>query len=557
MKTALIVLAGILSLQATVCAYTQGNGTTTNPYWISNSADLVQLASTPADWDKAFVLTKDLDLTGVTLSPIGNWGQAFIGVFDGAGFTLSHLTMNLPNAENVGLFGLVRSPAVIKGIRLENVIITGKSYIGALAGWNENGTIMDCSASGSVGGANAAGGLVGVNEGTLSHCFCTAAVSTSHVSRSQAGGLSATNYGDISDCYAFGSVTVSGYTANAGGLAAINDHGTIVRSFATGAVQADSTSDSAFAGGLAALNESGTIDMCYAEGDVISRCLIGSGAWAAWSSAGGLVGYNRKGIITRSYATGFAESDASVTGNNEINCWSSAGGIAADNTGTIENCYAMGNSDASSDVMSLVPSSAWAACGGVVGRNRGVVVATELGQVSACYATGTATASSSVPPSKGSVWQTYIGGVIGENGGGTVQRCFWDVDTSSAAQATGDGAGTITDVYGKTTPAMQTRSTYTDFAWDFVGEAANGGEDIWRLCANGVKYPYFNWNRAFAADFACPDGVAYEDFGYLAVQWQMIDCQATGGCGGADLDGSGQVNLADLELFVDVWLAGL
>jgi len=555
MKTAIIVVAGILSLQAIVCAYTDGDGTTTNPYKISNTADLVQLASTPADWEKAFVLTTDLDLTGVALSPIGNWGKAFAGVFDGGGFTLSHLTMNLPNAENVGLFGLVRSPAVIQRIKLENVSIVGKSYIGALAGWNEGGAIMACSASGSVSAANAAGGLVGVNEGTLSHSSCTVTVLTSHSSRSHAGGLAATNYGDISDCYACGSVTVSGYTANAGGLAAINDHGTIVRSYATGTVQADSTRDSAFAGGLAALNESGTIDRCYAQGDVAASCLIGSGASAAWSSAGGLVGFNHKGMITRSYATGFAKSEASATANNEINCWSSAGGIAADNTGAIDNCYALGHSDASSNVLSVlpVPSSAWSSSGGVVGRNRGVVVPTELGQVSACYATGTAAASSIL--SAGSAAYTYVGGVIGENGGGTVRRCFWDVDSSSIAQATGDGAGTITDVYGMTTPAMQTRSTYTDFGWDFVGETANGLDDVWRLCDNGAKYPYFNWNRAIAADFACPDGVAYEDFGYLAARWLRTDCQATGGCGGADMDGSGQVNPADLERFVDVWLA--
>lgn len=554
MKTAIIVVAGILSLQATVCAYTDGDGTTTNPYKISSTADLVQLASTPADWDKAFVLTTDLDLTGVALSPIGNWGKAFAGVFDGGGFTLSHLTMNLANSENVGLFGLVRSPAVIQRIRLENVSIVGKSYIGALAGWNEGGAIMNCSASGLVSGANAGGGLVGVNEGTLSHCFCMVTVSTSHSSRSQAGGLAATNYGDISDCYAWGSVTVSGYTANAGGLAAINDHGTIVRSYATGAVQANSTRDSAFAGGLAALNESGTIDRCYAQGDVTASCLIGSAASAAWSSAGGLVGYNRKGMITRSYATGFANSEASATANNEINCWSSAGGIAADNTGTISECYAMGASDASSGVISPMPSSAWSSCGGVVGRNCGVVVATELGQVSACYATGTA-AASSIISSAGSAAYTYVGGVIGENGGGTVQRCFWDVDSSSIAQAIGDGAGTITDVYGKTTSALQMRSTYTDFGWDFVGETANGLDDVWRLCDNGAKYPDFNWNRAIAADFACPDGVAYEDFGYLAARWLRTDCQTTGGCGGADLDSSGQVNPADLERFVDVWLA--
>jgi hypothetical protein len=51
--------------------------------------------------------------------------------------------------------------------------------------------------------------------------------------------------------------------------------------------------------------------------------------------------------------------------------------------------------------------------------------------------------------------------------------------------------------------------------------------------------------------------VAYEDFSYLAARWLVMDCQATGGCGGADMDGSGEVNLADLEQFVDVWLAGL
>lgn len=556
MKTAIIILAGIFLLPKSVYAYSHGDGTPSDPYWISNTADLVQLATTSADWDKAFVLSSDLDLTGVELSPIGNWGQAFVGSFDGAGFKLSNLTLSVPNAENVGLFGLVRTPAQIKRLRLEDVSVTGKSYVGALVGWNEDGTIADCSVSGSVTAAGTAGGLAGVNEGVVSDCFSSAQITTSHVSRSQAGGLVATNYGDISGCYASGSVTVAGYTANAGGLAAINDHGTIVRSYATGAVQANSFSDSAFAGGLVALNESGTLDMCYAEGDVISRCLIGSGASAAWSSAGGLVGYNRKGNITRSYATGFAESDASVTGNNQANCWSSAGGIAADNTGTIDNCYAAGASNASSNVISPLPSSAWAACGGVVGRNRGVVVTTELGQVSTCYATGTVEAIASVS-SEDSVSHPYVGGIIGENGIGTVQSCFWDADTSGIAQGTGDGTGTITDIYGKTTSEMQTRSTYTDFGWDFVGETGNGQDDIWRLCANGVKYPYFNWNRVIAADFACPDGVAYEDFGYLAARWLVTDCQTAGGCGGADMDGSGEVNLADLERFVDVWLAGL
>jgi hypothetical protein len=39
---------------------------------------------------------------------------------------------------------------------------------------------------------------------------------------------------------------------------------------------------------------------------------------------------------------------------------------------------------------------------------------------------------------------------------------------------------------------MQTASTFLDAGWDFVGETANGTEDIWKI-AEGLDYPRLWW----------------------------------------------------------------
>ena len=71
--------------------------------------------------------------------------------------------------------------------------------------------------------------------------------------------------------------------------------------------------------------------------------------------------------------------------------------------------------------------------------------------------------------------------------------CFWDIQTSGQATSAG---GT-----GKTTAEMQTAKTFLDAGWDFVGETANGTEDIWWI-NEGKDYPRFVWEygRAFSPD---------------------------------------------------------
>jgi len=72
-----------------------------------------------------------------------------------------------------------------------------------------------------------------------------------------------------------------------------------------------------------------------------------------------------------------------------------------------------------------------------------------------------------------------LGGIAGETEDGTTSACFWDMGVSGQTV----GASGL----GLTTSEMQTAQTFLNADWDFVGEAANGIEGIWRMVENG--YP--------------------------------------------------------------------
>lgn len=78
----------------------------------------------------------------------------------------------------------------------------------------------------------------------------------------------------------------------------------------------------------------------------------------------------------------------------------------------------------------------------------------------------------------------YIGGLVGSGSVGVDTKSFWDIQTSGQTTSAG---GT-----GLTTAEMQTASTFLDAGWDFVGEAANGTEDVWKI-AEFLGYPRLWW----------------------------------------------------------------
>ncbi len=78
-----------------------------------------------------------------------------------------------------------------------------------------------------------------------------------------------------------------------------------------------------------------------------------------------------------------------------------------------------------------------------------------------------------------------------------VKACFWDVTVSQIVVdgAVGNPGSDSNEVEGCETAQMQQAVTFTDVGWDFVGETANGTEDIWWIL-EGQDYPRLWWEPA-------------------------------------------------------------
>jgi hypothetical protein len=216
--------------------YSGGDGEELTPYLIGDVDDWQELMATPADWGSLFSLTSDINLAGITLTPIGGESINFTGVFNGNLHAISNATINLPSSDYVGLFGYVGIGGQIKNLRVVNANIVGWSDVGGLVGYNY-GDLTTCGTTGSVAGTmtnssvGTVGGLVGLNYGNLTSCYSTATVS----GKTRIAGLAGTNYGTITACYATGSVSGYRYVA---GLVGRAEGGSIICSYAAGSVTA-------------------------------------------------------------------------------------------------------------------------------------------------------------------------------------------------------------------------------------------------------------------------------------------------------------------------------
>lgn len=299
--------------------------------------------------------------------------------------------------------------------------------------------------------------------------------------------------------------------------------------------------NSFFIGGLAGYSKA-TVSNCHVTGIVASidytiwvggligqsdtpiiRCsaYVNVTVWGDAYAIGGLVGQN-SGITQDCFALG------NVTDKGGFSYY--FGGLAGDNDrGTIKNSYAKGKVSSTYGYLDFV--------GGLVGRNR-------MGTIEYSYSTGL------ISPGYGS---TEIGGLAGYNSG-TFNQCFWDTQTSG--RTGGVGGGSSTGVTGKMTAEMKTLTTFTSSpaTWDFTNETAHGVNDNWRMCADNVDTPRLNW-QSTSGDFACPADVAIDDLVVFIQRWLSADCTSSNNfCGGADIDISGAVNLADFAIFTAHWL---
>ena len=184
--------------------YSGGDGSAGSPYLIHTTDDWEELMATSGDWGGHFKLTADLDMTGIAMTPVGNGGTAFSGVFDGNGHTLNHVLMNLPPDSYIGLFGTVSG--LIKNLGIANIDLQGQSAVGGLAGYNDGGLLTGCFVTGTIRGDSTVGGLVGWNDGRITSCYATCSVDGSN----RIGGLAGINETLITSSFAAGPVNKSG-----------------------------------------------------------------------------------------------------------------------------------------------------------------------------------------------------------------------------------------------------------------------------------------------------------------------------------------------------------
>jgi len=439
--------------------YGGGSGSPEDPFQIGTAEQFVAIAYRPADFDKSFVVTADLDFNGVDsndILPIGLKQLAFSGRFDGRSHSLANLSILRPEDQCVGVFGLVGPPnvfprnetidydindnddfgwgvgthgsrfdttppttALIRNLHLDNVAVVGREFVGGLVGMGQV-VVEDCSVSGEITGQSLVGGLVGrAMRGSLSRC----SVDVRTTGEFAVGGLvGATWLGNgvaVEDCAASGNVTGQLHTGGLIGYAEGPRQGNSIRRCrATCDVQGRYVT-----GGCFGLAVGSNISMCVARGTV-----------AGESYLGGFAGEIPYATISDSYCI------SDVSGRRNV-----GGFVGWLRDESIARCYAASSVIASDADSNLAQVGGFVGLAGTFNRN----------QADACV-------------------------VQAEN-------CFWDAELPGPATAVGNCPISTLFIQALSTAQMQTASTFVAAGWDF--------ENVWTTCEER-DYPRLRWESA-------------------------------------------------------------
>jgi hypothetical protein len=290
------------------------------------------------------VLTGPIDLSAYGVGrgwvPIGDRNNndiaRFGGTFDGGGHVIRNLTILRPDDDNQGLFGALIGGTVIN-VRLEDVEVVGRNFVGGVAGRVNHATsaggsrssiITDVYTSGRIVGIQGVGGVVGIiGYSSLSSSSSSAEVSGDSLIGGLIGSkgfaVSRDNHftGKVGGGYSVGGVVggcgapcsiIGSYStgtvvggSDVGGVVGVLIQGDVSNSFSTGSVIGEYNN----VGGVAGLVSGGSVDNSYSTGVVSSNYFYVGGV------VGLLRGVNEPrhvGVITNSYATG------PISGNGHI-----------------------------------------------------------------------------------------------------------------------------------------------------------------------------------------------------------------------------------------------
>ena len=304
---------------------------------IRNADDLKRFADdvNNGQQDLNALQTADIDLSGIdNWKPIGELylydERPFTGIYNGNGYTISHLKISNTKKDAVGLFGITGGDALLTGIHLRDVKIIlpdQTMHVGTLVGWNSGGsTVSLCSAQGIINTSEYrpnVGGLVGTNAGTITRCRTNVEITVDRIRllgqlSADAGGITGVNSGGLLfACHAIGSVTMKvntseGNSIYAGGIAGenFNDSGsTIYCCIAEGdvSVTSETANVNIYAGGLVGYNYRGRLNSCYARGTATASTIE--------AKVGAIVGYMEGGNVDCCYGAGAVGKGTSNCGD--------------------------------------------------------------------------------------------------------------------------------------------------------------------------------------------------------------------------------------------------
>jgi lysophospholipase L1-like esterase len=246
--------------------------------------------------DLNVILETEIDLTGATWIPLTPTG--YQGTFDGNGHTIKGLTIN-NDTQYTGLFARVTG-GTVKDLTLENVrIASTNSYVGAVAGLVDSGTLFGVTVTGSVeatfGQNTNLGGIVGQAGSVtapvvIENCVNKADVTLHYTGENNAdahiGGIVGCAYmyavagSVIRGCSNTGSVGYSsengGKPQRVGGIAGYSGF-SVLNSWNSGDVSGAS-------------DVGGIVGMSYLTGIYIVNCWNAGSVTAASNAYGGIVG---------------------------------------------------------------------------------------------------------------------------------------------------------------------------------------------------------------------------------------------------------------------------
>ena len=216
----------------------------------------------------------------------------YYGTFEGNRHTISNLYVDRPNQDNVGLFSTAGDSqggvgyGEVRNLGLENVDVTGREYVGGLAG-RAYGSVRRVYTTGEVNGDQYVGGLVGEARGLISETYSRADVSGDGWESSNVGGLVGyLRLGTIKASYATGDVSGMNWVGGLVGHNSSSDDGGIIASYATGNL------------GFGGLEDSNAVPGRWVDGFSSRYYLPYTPTWV-----GGLVG-DSSGPVVASYSTG-------------------------------------------------------------------------------------------------------------------------------------------------------------------------------------------------------------------------------------------------------------